>query len=176
MKLSQAPPVSRDSYGALLLMLAAPTLVPGVGMIMAPLVGLVGLALGVQLAVGRPAPWMPDRTRVWVTSSALGPRLSLWIQERFRPWLRLPSPRFPKILAGLTVAWSSLLLLLPLAFIPFSNIIPALSLGLVGVGLVVRKSLFSWLGMVLSGGFTALLILLGEALILAAQGVLVYFT
>ena len=83
---------------------------------------------------------------------------------------------FGVALMTLTVAWSSLLLLLPLAFIPFSNMIPALSLGLVGAGLVARKSLFSWLGMVLSGGFTALLILLGEALILAAQGLLTYFT
>ena len=176
MNTTLAQPVSRDSYGALLLMLAAPTLVPVVGVMVAPLVGLAGLVLGLQLAMGRPVPWIPDRTRAWVISSALGPKLSLWIHEKFRPLSRLPSPRFPGLLAGLTVAWSSLLLLLPLAFIPFSNMIPALSLGLVGAGLVARKSLFSWLGMVLSGGFTALLILLGEALILAAQGFLTYFT
>lgn len=99
MMTSVALPISRDSYGALLLMLAAPTLLPGIGMMAAPL-----------------------------------------------------------------------------AFVPFSNTIPALSLGLVGAGLMVRKSLFSWLGMALSGGYTALLIILGETLILATQGILARLT
>ena len=157
-------------------MLAAPTLLPGIGMMAAPLAGLAGLAIGVQLAVGRRVPWMPDRIQSWITSSTLGPRLSLWIQVRCKPLLCLPSPRFPMLFAGLTVAWSSLILLLPLTFVPFSNTIPALSLGLVGAGLMVRKSLFSWLGMALSGGYTALLIILGETLILATRGILARLT
>lgn len=80
------------------------------------------------------------------------------------------------LFAGLTVAWSSLIMLLPLAIVPFSNTIPALSMGLVGTGLVVRKSLFSWLGMALSGGYTALLIIIGEALVLATKGILARLT
>lgn len=165
-------PVSRDSYGALLLMLAAPTLIPGLGMIAAPIAGLAGLVLGLQLALGRRVPWMPDRLRAWTVSSTLGPKLTLWIQARFRPLLHLRSPRLPLAFAGLTVAWSSLLLLLPLAVVPFSNTVPALSMGLVGAGLAVRNSLYTWLGMALSGGYTLLLVLLGEALILAAQAIL----
>ncbi len=176
MMASVALPVSRDSYGSLLLMLAAPALLPGIGMVAAPLAGLAGIAIGVQLAMGRRVPWMPDGVRTRIVSSALGPRLSLWIQARCQPLLSLPSPRFPMLFAGLTVAWSSLILLLPLAFVPFSNTIPALSLGLMGAGLMVRKSLFSWLGMALSGGYTALLIILGETLILVTQGILARFT
>jgi len=140
--------------------------------VMAPLAGLASLVLGLQLMVGKRVPWMPDRVRGWMAASPLGPRLSLWIQQRARPLLRLPAPGFPRLLAGLTVAWSSLLLVLPLVFVPFGNVAPALSLGLVGAGLVVRKSLLSWLGMALSGGYTALLIVLGEALLLVAQEVL----
>lgn len=168
-------PISRESYGTLLLLLAAPSLLPGVGAVAAPLSGAACLALGFQLAAGRRIPWVPDRLQGWMSSSALGPRLSLWIQEHFRPLLGLPTPRFPLVLAGLTVAWTGLLLVLPLMFVPFSNMIPALALGLVGAGLAARRSLISWLGMALSGGYTALLIILGEALILAAQETLARF-
>lgn len=166
---SASIPVSRDSYGTLLLVLAAPALLPGVSLVMAPLAGLASLVLGLQLVVGKRVPWMPERVRSWMAASPMGPRLSLWIQERARPLLRLPAPSFPRLLAGLTVAWSSLLLVLPLVFVPFGNVVPALSLGLVGAGLVVRKSLLSWMGMALSGGYTTLLIVLGEALLIVVQ-------
>ncbi len=175
MSAAAARPVSRDAYGALLLVLAAPALVPGLGVLAAPLSGLAGILLGAQLVLGRRTPWVPARVRAWMAAVPLGPRLSLWLQERLRPLLRLPAPGLPRVLAGLTVAWSSLLLVLPLAFVPFGNVVPALALGLVGAGLAVRKSLLSWLGMALSGGYTALLIVLGEALLLAAQGLLSRF-
>lgn len=169
MKAAAARPVSRDAYGALLLVLAAPALVPGFGILAAPLSGLAGILLGAQLTLGHRMPWVPLRVRAWMAGAPLGPRLSLWLQDLLRPLLRLPAPGLPRVLAGLTVAWSSLLLALPLAFVPFSNVAPALALGLVGAGLVVRKSLLSWLGMALSGGYTALLFVLGEALLLASQ-------
>ena len=136
MTTSQVLPICRDTYGALLLMLAAPALVPGIGTITAPLAGFAGLTLGVQLAMGRRVPWMPDRVQSWIASSTLGPKLSLWIQARCQPLLRLPSPRFPMLFAGLTVAWSSLIMLLPLAIVPFSNTIPALA------NLLAKKELF----------------------------------
>lgn len=158
-------PVSRESYGALLLMLAAPSVLPGIGAVAAPLAGAASLALGLQLALGRRVPWMPDGLRTWMSTSTLGPRLSLWIQARVPAFLRAPMPRFPALLAGLTVAWSSLLLLLPLAFVPFANAVPALSLGLIGLGLASHRSHFGWMGMALSGGWTALLAAFGEALL-----------
>ena len=40
MKTPQPTRISRDAYGALLLMLAAPALIPGIGMMAAPLAGL----------------------------------------------------------------------------------------------------------------------------------------
>jgi hypothetical protein len=107
-----------------------------------------------------------------MASVAIGPRLSVWIHRRFKPILHLTPPRFPHFLAGATVAWSSLLLLLPLIFIPFSNVIPSLAVGLVGAGLVAQKSILGWLGLALSGGFTLALVLLGEALLLGIQALL----
>lgn len=164
--------ISRDAYGTLLLVLAAPTLLPGLGVLAAPLAGLAGLAVGVQLVLGRRTPWVPDRARGWLADASLGPRLSLWLQAKFRPLRGLRLPPLPRVLAGLAVFWSSLLLVLPLAFVPFSNLVPALALALLGAGLAARRSLFGWLGAALSGGYTAVLILLGEALVLFARGLL----
>lgn len=159
-------PVSRDAYGTLLLMLAAPALLPGLGTVAAPLAGLAGVAVGTQLLFGRRAPWLPARARGWIDAATLGPRLALWIESRLRPLVRLRAPGLPRVLAGLAVLWSSFLLALPLAFVPFGNLAPALALGLLGVGLAARRSLFGWLGAALSGGYTVLLILLGEAIVL----------
>lgn len=162
--------ISRDAYGTLLLVLAAPSLLPGLGVLAAPLVGLAGLAVGVQLALGRRTPWVPGRARGWLDDASLGPRLSLWLQDRLRPIRGLRLPPLPRVLAGLAVFWSSLLLALPLAFVPFSNLVPALALALLGAGLAARRSLFGWLGAALSGGYTAVLFLLGEAMVLFAGG------
>ncbi len=169
-------PGAGQAYGTILVLLAATSVVPGVGMVTGPLVGLASLLLGVQLTLGRTVPWMPAWLRTRMASSNLGPRFSRWIQDRCRPLLHLAPPRFPGVLAGLTVAWSSLLLILPLAFIPFSNTIPSLSVGLVGAGLLAQRSLLGWLGLALAGGYTVVLAFLGEALFLAAQALIRHLT
>jgi len=165
-----------QAYGTILVLLAASAVVPGVGMVTGPLMGLASLFLGVQLALGRPTPWIPAWLQQRMASSDLGPRFSTWIQDRCRPLLHLKPPPFPGPLAGLTVAWSSLLLILPLAVVPFSNTIPSLSMGLVGAGLLAHRSLLGWLGMALAGGYTVILAFLGEALFLAAQALFRHFT
>ena len=176
MSLSATGSGAGQAYGTILVLLAATSVVPGVGMVTGPLVGLASLLLGVQLTLGRPVPWMPAWLSSRVASSDLGPRFSRWLQDRCRPLLHLAPPRFPGVLAGLTVAWSSLLLLLPLAFIPFSNTIPSLSVGLVGAGLLAQRSLLGWLGMALAGGYTVVLAFLGEALFLAAHALIRHFS
>jgi len=157
-----------QAYGAILVLLAASAVVPGIGIVTGPLAGLASLLLGVQLSLGRPTPWIPAWLQQRLVSSDLGPRFSTWIQDRCRPLLHLKPPPFPGLLAGLTVAWSSLLLLLPLALIPFSNTIPSLSVGLVGAGLLAHRSLLGWLGLALAGGYTVILAFLGEAMVMAA--------
>jgi hypothetical protein len=174
---SPAHPSGRGrAYGTILVLLAAMSVVPGIGIITGPVVGLASLILGIQLTVGRPAPWLPAWLQKRMASSHLGESFSSWIQGRCRPLLHLASPPLPGLLAGLTVAWSSLLLLLPLAFIPFSNTIPSLSLGLVGAGLLAQRSLLGWLGLLLAGSYTLGLALLGEALLVAAQALIRHFT
>lgn len=172
---TQGTGIGQD-YGPVLLLLAALSVVPGIGSLTGPVVGLAGFLLGVQLVAGRPAPWLPAWAGQRMASSHLGPRFSTWIHARCRPLLHFTAPRFPPLLAGLTVTWSSLLLLLPLAFIPFSNTIPSLSLGLVGIGLLAPRSLLGWLGMVLTGSFTVVLALLGEALLMAIPALIRLFT
>ena len=165
-----------QGYGTILVLLAAMSVVPGIGIVTSPLVGLASLLLGVQMALGRPTPWLPAWLGRRVASSDLGPRFSSLIQDRCGSILNLVPPRFPGLLAGLTVAWSSLLLLLPLAFVPFSNTIPSLSVGLVGAGLLAHRSLLGWLGMLIAGSYTVALAFLGEALFLAAQALIRHLT
>ncbi len=160
--------ISRDAYGTLLLVLAAPTLVPGLGMLAAPVAGLAGLLVGAQLLLGLRSPWMPAQARSWMDDAAMGPRLAVWLQTKLRPLQGLHLPAMPPWIAGLAVVWSSLLLVLPLVLVPFGNTVPALALGLLGAGLAARRSLLGWLGAALSGGYSALLILFGEALLLSA--------
>ncbi|HLP31696.1 MAG TPA: exopolysaccharide biosynthesis protein [Geothrix sp.] len=159
-------------YGTALVLLAAMSVVPGIGTVTGPLVGLASLLLGVQLALGRPEPWLPAWLSRRVASAERGSRFSTWIQERCRPIMHLAPPRFPDRLAGLTVAWSSLLLILPLAFVPLGNTIPSLSVGLVGAGLLAGRGPLGWLGLLLSGGYSLVLVLLGETLFLAAQALI----
>ena len=167
---------ARGTYGTILLLLSASSVLPGVGMVTAPFVGLASLLLGIQLTTGRSTPWLPAWLRSRIEASDLGPRFGHWLHQRCRPLLQMALPSFPLPLAGLTVAWSSLILILPLAIIPFSNTIPSLSVGLIGAGLLTGRSLFGWLGMALSGGYTVALVLLAEVLILALQAVLRFFT
>jgi len=167
---------TRNTYGTILLLLSATSVLPGVGMVTAPFAGLAALMLGLQLTIGRSTPWLPAWLHARMASSTLGPRLGHWLHERCQPLLRMALPSFPLPLAGLTVAWSSLVLILPLAIIPFSNVIPSLSVGLIGAGLLTGRSLFGWLGITLSGGYTVALVLLAEVLVLAFQAALRFFT
>lgn len=93
-----------QAYGTILVLLAATAVVPGVGLVTGPLVGLASLLLGVQLALGRSTPWIPAWLQQRMASSDLGPRFSTWIQDRCRPLLPIKPPQFPGLLAGLTVA------------------------------------------------------------------------
>ncbi len=158
-------------FGPLLLTLAAPAALPGLGSLAAPAVGLAAMALGWQLATGRPFPWIPARAHRW-----LAPR------PAFRPWLRrilgplrfarrCPLPPPPRWVMGAGVAWTGFIMLLPLAFIPLSNAIPAAALALLGGGLHPSRSAWAWAGLGLSGTFTAFLALVADVL-LGALGAL----
>jgi hypothetical protein len=162
-----------DPYGELLLIIAAPSVLPLLGAMVGPFAGVAAMFIGLQLALGRSEPWLPRRLRNRMTQGRLAIRLGIWIQRRLRPFSRFPVPRYPRILAGSTAAWSGLLLALPLPVIPFANVVPALALGLVGAGLMARKDLFGWIGTALSGGFTLLVLSFAGAVVAALRRLLV---
>ncbi|HJV91567.1 MAG TPA: exopolysaccharide biosynthesis protein [Holophagaceae bacterium] len=142
-------------FASLLMGLAAPAALPGLGSVAAPAVGLAAMALGWQVAMGRTTPWIPERARRWLTPvPALRP-LTRRVLRILRGFRRLPLPPLPRWLAGAAVAWTGFLLLLPLAPVPFSNALPAVALGLLGGGLHPTRSTWAWAGFGISGAFTA---------------------
>lgn len=158
-------------FGPLLMGLAAPAALPGLGSLAAPAVGLAAMALGWQVAAGRVRPWIPERARRWLGPvPALRP-LTRRILRFLRGARRLPLPPLPRWLLGATVAWTGFLLLLPLAPVPFSNTLPAFALGLLGGGLHPARSAWAWAGLGLSGAFTTGLALAAD-LLLSALGAL----
>ncbi|HJW32885.1 MAG TPA: exopolysaccharide biosynthesis protein [Holophagaceae bacterium] len=158
-------------FGPLLMVLAVPASLPGLGSLAAPAVGLAAMALGAQVALGRVTPWIPEQARRWLTP---GPGLRPLVRKVLRGLRRarrVPMPSLPSWLVGAAVVWTGFLLLLPLAIVPLSNTLPALALGLLGGGLNPSRSALGWLGLGLSGAFTACLALIGD-LILATLAAL----
>lgn len=152
------------TYGALLLLISAPAVVPGLGSVAAPLTGAAAVLLGWQLATGRPAPWLPSGWQQRLEGVGLLRRVEAAVHGFALRWVPDGGVVLPRWLLGLGVAWAGLLLMLPLALIPFSNTVPALALASFGAALHSTRAWLGWIGLALSGGFTALLALLGFAL------------
>ena len=135
-----------QTYGLLMLLLALPSLVPGLNVGMAPVAGLGILALGLQLAWGTPHPWVPRRIqaqplhkgRIKQALAALEGQLARirWRRPRVRPLNR----RW----VGLVAAWTGFLLALPVP-LPFGNQLPAAILCLLGAALLEDRPGWSWL-------------------------------
>lgn len=132
-------------YGLTLLLLALVTFIPGV----ANGISLATLGIGLQMAWGAPHPWLPK----WVQRYELRRgRIKDFMARIEAGLLRLgrrtaPRRRPNTRLLGLAVAWTAFLALLPLPFLPLSNVLPALSLVLLGVALVEEWLFLLWLGL-----------------------------
>lgn len=158
----------RRSFGGLLILLAVIGLVPGISV-------LAGLAMtfpGVQLAIGLRSPLVPrfirrraiSRARLVALFSRLIPlveRLERYVRPR---WLAVGAPPVSN-LVGLLVVGLGLVVALPL---PFSNVLPAIALVCLALGLVERDGLMTLLGM--ACGLFALSVGVG-VLVLSAEGV-----
>jgi hypothetical protein len=137
-----------QSYGLIILVMALPSLVPGLNVGAAPLGGVALLAIGWQMLRGVHRPWIPERivdqpihkSRLKETLARLEGRLQ-----------RLDShpgtPRRPLNLRwmGLLVAWTGFLLALPVP-LPFGNLLPAATLTLLGAALLEERRAWGWLG------------------------------
>lgn len=130
------------SYSFVCLLLALPFLQP---ISLGPLSTIGGLnfaLLGWQLARGRQTPWLPERLRratlpekVWTV--LLGVLLKVFrfchrfTRPRAQAWV---SGRRGEVVGGTLIALGGLLISIPLAGIPFNNLLPALVVVFVCIG------------------------------------------
>ncbi|MBF0143944.1 MAG: exopolysaccharide biosynthesis protein [Magnetococcales bacterium] len=154
------------AYGLLLLVFAAPNIIPS------PVPGLSGI-LGVplvlaayQLAHGRRHPWFPSwlaersiasadfRTAVGKVVPWLG-RVERFLRPRYRAICRPPAERF----LGAFCLILAVVMALP---IPLGNMLPALAVSLIALGLIEHDGLAITTGIVL--GLVSLAIVAGVVL------------
>jgi hypothetical protein len=156
------------AFGALLFVFSAPNLLPlppGSSTILgAPL-----LLLSPQVAIGVHAPWLPRRVDDReISGAALSKPFS-----RMLPWVRrierISRPRLAFMFGpigdraiGVVCTLLSFVLILP---IPLGNLLPALTIGVMGFALFQRDGVFAVLGWILAGVSAFLLYLATDAVI-----------
>jgi hypothetical protein len=165
----------RRAFGSLLFVFAIPNLLPlppGSSTVLgAPL-----LLLAPQLALGVNAPWLPrwldDRTISGADLTKAFGRLLPWV-ERIE---KISSPRLGFMFGtigdraiGVICSLLSFVLILP---IPLGNLLPALTIGVLGFALLQRDGLFAAAGYVLAV-FSGLLLYLAADAVIAGVRLLV---
>lgn len=139
--------LDEDSFGLILLMLALAAAVPGV----CSLAGLLILICAPQLVAGRPAPvfpqWIARRTlpgrqlRVTVPYLIAALRIAEKVIHQRR---RKPGRAVARIIGVVFTLLSIFLVLVP---VPFSNILPALTMTLISLAYLAEDRLFLTLGL-----------------------------
>jgi hypothetical protein len=144
-----------------------PVSIPGVSTIF----GAMILLIGISLVLDRP-PWLPVRFMMHVfPTDKLRTCLSqglIWIQRLEKiSHRRIPILCHGHLMSrvnGLIVVLSALFLMAPLAFIPFSNTLPALAILLLSIGILQHDGIFILLGyllLVVTSLYFALIALMG---------------
>jgi hypothetical protein len=145
----------------------APVSIPGVSTVFGALILLIGISLVLDRA-----PWLPARfmTHVFPTDklrTCLFQSL-IWIQRLEKiSHCRIPIFCHGHLMSrvnGLVVVLSALFLMAPLAFIPFSNTLPALAILLLSIGILQHDGIFILLGylfLVVTSFYFALIALMG---------------
>jgi hypothetical protein len=146
--------IAERGFGMLLVLLALPTLIPVLPPGSAATIGLIYTIIGFQMLFGMKYPWMPQR----VKNYRLSEKTALKLREKgvafFRVLERFSCSRLLFFdtdimlrFVALPVILMGLILLTPL---PFMNTIPALSVMLIGIGLLNRDGIFILAGLLLS--------------------------
>lgn len=163
------------AFGALLLILSIPNVLPVPGLSTAT--GVPMILLGAQMAAGRYSPWLPRR----MLAASFDRKAFLGVIRRARPWAerveRHLRPRLPAMagptaerLLGLAVVVLAGVLSLPIVF---GNQPPALAIALIALGLMESDGVFVSAGLV--AGLLAIAIVaavllgLGQAAVSVAQ-------
>ncbi len=134
-----------QSYGLLILLLALPSLVPGVNTGLAPVGGAAVMAIGFQLGRGVPHPWVPQRILALpIHKGAIKGALAR-LEGLLLRWSSRTAERHPlgRKWMGAALAWTGFLLAVPLP-LPFANIIPAAILCLLGAALLEQRQDWAW--------------------------------
>ena len=163
--------VGKESFLILAAFLAlpflAPVSIPGVSTAF----GAIILLIGISLILDR-QPWLPYRfmTHVFPTDkirTCLSQGL-IWINRLEKiSHRRVPilcHGHLISIINGLVVVASSILLMAPLAFIPFSNTLPALTILLLSIGILQYDGIFILLGylfLIVTSFYFAMIALIG---------------
>ncbi len=151
--------VAQRGFGLIMIILALPTMIPILPPGSAAFIGLLYMLLAAQMLIGLQRPWLPARVREYRLSA----RAVQSLQHRGIPVLRrieqFTRPRqlwIPDAILTRIVAVAVLLLgVVLLTPLPFFNTIPALTVLLLGIGLLNRDALFLLGGLVLAGGVVA---------------------
>ncbi len=158
------------AFGALLLILSIPNILPVPGLSTAT--GVPMILIGAQMAFGRSGLWLPRR----VQAVTLDRDAFLAVMRRARPWAerveRHLRPRLPVLVGagaerglGLAIMLLATVLALPIVF---GNQPPAFAIALIALGLIERDGLFVLAG--LASGIIALLIVAAVLLGLGTAG------
>lgn len=136
--------LQRRAYGFLLLLLAIPNFLPaplGIGALM----GILVVALGLQMLIGLEHPWLPaflerrpiSRTTLRRLLAVIAP-ITLRLERLCRPRLQRVARRPLTVISGLVMILLGLLLMLP---IPFTNYLFGALLLVFAFGLIERDGL-----------------------------------
>lgn len=160
------------AFGVVLFALAIPVCIPflyGVPQIVA----LPMIALSLQMALGRPEPWLPARfksrmiDKTGLDRMAGGARKWFgWLEALARPRLLwLSGPRAEQAVGGVFILFCCSILM-PL---PLTNSAPGVAIAIASLGLITRDGILVLLGLVLGLAWIAILtagfLILGDAFV-----------
>jgi hypothetical protein len=144
------------SYPFLSILFAVPMLVPvSLGPI-ATFAGVSLAALGYQLMVGRPEPWLPARVRaivlpekVWLALIGAALRLFTFCRKFTRPrGERWVTGRRGQVLCGALISFSGVLISIPFIGIPLNNTIPGFAAIFACIAELERDAAMLWVSVV----------------------------
>jgi len=159
--------VGRRSFGPLLLLAGVVTLTPILGDIpgVPSIMGILVLITAAQLLFARDHFWLPQWVlRRTVSRKALCKGLG-WMRKPARFLDRLLKPRIPWLVKGPGFVLIALvctaigLLLPPMEFVPFSANGAGLALTIFGLAIIAKDGAAALLGLFITGGTTALVLM-----------------
>jgi len=151
--------VAQRGFGFIMIILALPTLIPILPPGSAAFIGFLYMLLAAQMLAGLRQPWLPSRVRAYRLSTHAVQSLrqrGIPVLRRIEQFTRPRAVWIPDAILTRIVAVAVLLLgVVLLAPLPFFNTIPALTVLLLGIGLLNRDALLLLGGLVLSAGVVA---------------------